>query len=461
MANTKRRAEYIDRNGNMFIPMNVEGNADSENFITTPKFLCIVGIIVMYVILVMYLGSANMSFLGYVIFLGGWTVISFYLLRFVVFEEKFYYRMYLELKDKEISTPALFWDIASIKDTEDGALVTYSDARIGVMVRVDRDTITGKEADFKELHYDAISDFYREVVNNRYSFVQMNVMEQAGKDPRLNNLNKLVNNSDNKNINKLMELEIGYIKNITRMSLYETDYFIIYTSDISKRDYIMNDVTDCMFKLLDGAYVGYTIMNSKEIVDFVKSQYGVNYFNATEASMDMFNRNATNTVAPFNITGIRWNNENNEEQELTAVEINKLKSQLDKVLNDVIPEEQFQVHKLLYRAPVKEKIGIDFDSLGEAKTLNNVSNRNRTVKPQAQLNKQQNNKTQSNVNSKPNQQQKPSLQKQNLQKQPNNSQQHSINNNQQMMNNMNRQNQNSNNTSGFNNTDDEDGFIDL
>jgi hypothetical protein len=346
------------------------------------------------------------------------------------------------------------------------------------MVKVDRDTITGKEAEFKEVHYDAISDFYREVVNNRYSFVQMNVMEQAGKDPRLNNLNKLVNNSDNKNINRLMELEIGYIKNITRMSLYETDYFIIYTTDISKRDYIMNDVTECMFKLLDGAYIGYTILNSKEIVDFVKSQYGVNYFNATEASMDMFNRNSMSTVAPFNITGIVWNNEDFEEQELNAVEINKMKIQLNKAVSEEITEDDIHIHDLVYRAPVKEKVGIDFDSLSKSKTLNQTQSHaklnKQTQKQNTQTVKQQNVTTQKQNQTQQNQKtqqttktQQSTLTKQSLQKQPQvTSSQHTIVKNSQPTPKANlekpvQKTSINNNASGFSNMDDEDGFIDL
>ena len=60
--------------------------------------------------------------------------------------------MYKQLKESEITTPAIFWDIASIKDTIDGAILTYSDAKIGILLRIERDTITGKPPEFKETH---------------------------------------------------------------------------------------------------------------------------------------------------------------------------------------------------------------------------------------------------------------------------------------------------------------------
>ena len=297
--------------------------------------------------------------------------------------------MYLELKDHEISSPALFWDIASIKDTDDGAIVTYSDARIGIMVKVERDTITGKTKEFRETHYDAISDFYREVATNRYSFVQMNIMEQAGKDPRLTELSKVVYKSDNDNICKLMEMQVGHIKNITRSSLYESDYFLFYTPDLSKVDTIIQDISECIFKLLDGAYISYKVLNSKDIVDFVKEEYGVNYFNSTDASLQMFDRASANVIAPFTVKGILWTD--GENQELTSKEINNLRSITSSVIRETKEQKDISLKSTLYRKNTKNKIGVDFSQLSEGHT----SNKRRAVaKPKA---------TNNTVNKAPNQ----------------------------------------------------------
>lgn len=369
MANTKRRAEYIDRDGNMFIPMNVEGGVWNEHFITTPKLICIVTIILSLFIIITYLGSIDGTLGSYIIYLGTWFYVSLQVLRFIVFEEKFYYKMYQELKEHEITTPAIFWDIASMKDTEDGAIITYSDARIGIMVKVERDTITGKNNEFKETHYDAISDFYRELATMRYSFVQMNIMEPAGKDPRLNELSKLVYKSDNDNICKLMEMQVGHIKNITRISLYESDYFLFYTHELSKIDNIINDISECIFKLLDGAYIGYTVLSSKDVVDFVKETYGVNYFNSTEASLSMFDRSSAVVYNPFEITGILWND--GEQQEFNAKEKNKLKTITSSIIRETQNQKEVSLKKTLYRKNTKNKIGVDFTQLSNI-TIDNT-----------------------------------------------------------------------------------------
>lgn len=363
MANTKRRQEYIDRNGNMFMPMNVEGGTWNENFITTPKMFTIIGIIVSLVLLIAYLNEEGFKPFAYILFISIWFLISSLLMRFIVFEEKFYYKMYKELSQHEISSPALFWNIASIKDTDEGAILTYADGKIGVIVKAERDTITGKNKDFKEIHYDALSDFYKELATNRFCFIQMNIMEQAGKDPRLNELSKVVNKSDNANIRKLMEMQVGHIKNITHKSLYESDYFLIYTNDLTRIDNLIGDVTECIFKLLDGAFIGYNILLSRDVVDLVKELYGVNYFNSTDASLQMFNRNSIANVVPFNIKGILW--DDSVDQELTNIEISKLRNTTNGVLTEKIKQKDVALKSMLYRVEEPPQIGIDLDSITE------------------------------------------------------------------------------------------------
>ena len=373
MANTERRKNYIDKSGNMFMPMNVEGGVWNEHFITTPKFICIVGIILSIIVIIIYLNSRDIpaSLFTYILWIAIWAVASSFILRFIVFEEKFYYRMYQELQKHEISSPAIFWDIASIKDTDDGAIITYSDARVGIIVRIDRDTITGKTSDFKEIHYDALSDFYREVATNRYCFVQMNIMEQAGKDPRLTELSKLINKSDNPNICKLMELEIGHIKNITHNSLYESDYFLFYTNDLSKVDSIIDDVSKCIFKLLDGAYAGYEILGNKEIVDIVKELYGVNYFNATEASLLMFDNSGAGGLKPFNISGIKWSD--GIIQDLNNSEISRIRVLTSCVIEGTKNVDNISLNDTFYKKN-KEKFGVSFDDLDNIGTSNMYNN---------------------------------------------------------------------------------------
>ncbi len=320
MANSKRL--YKDRDGNVFIPMNVEGGVWEENFLTSGKIAALVGMLVGDFVFAMWVGRLHAGWVLNSLLYIFMIFIDQLIIRFVVFEEKYYYRMYTKMKVNSISTPAVFWDIASMKDTEDGAILVYSDMKMGVIVRVERDTITGKPEDFKEAHFDAISDFYKEINLKRYKFIQMNIMEQAGKDPRLQTLDELTVKSDNKNIASLIEMQVGHIKNITRATLFESDYFLIYTDEISKSDVIVSDVIDCVYKLLDGAFIGFSILSSKEVLELFKEIYGVKYFDYTEATLNMFKNNGLSIGKSFNISEIHFNT--GEEEKVGSVEINRL-----------------------------------------------------------------------------------------------------------------------------------------
>lgn len=396
MANSKRREKYTDRNGNMLIPINVEGGQYNENFMTTPKLVSI-GVIVVALAYIIYRCShGNGGILSWVLWLTIWLIISSFITRFIIFEEKFYYRMYLDLKEHEITSPSIFWDIASIKETDEGAIITYSDAKIAIVVALDRDTITGKTEDFKERHYDAISDFYRDVITHKYSFIQCNIMEQAGKDPRLNELSKVVYKSDNSNICKLMEMQVGHIKNITHASLYESDYFLFYTNDLTKVDSIITDITESIFKILDGAYVSYRILNGKDIVDLFKDEQGVTYFNYTEASLLMYNNNKNAIGSPFNITGILWTD--GEEQKLNNNEINKLRSITSGVIKETLKLNDISIRKSIYRKEKKKKIGVDFNSLSETTVNSNNRNKGSIIQPNVKLSKTPNTNYSTNNN---------------------------------------------------------------
>lgn len=303
MANTKRR--IIDRSGNMFLPMNMEGNNYTDSFWQTPKL--IVGGQMMFILLAILLspvvGEYPIQQMLKLLFV--WAIVMFFVLRYVIFEERFNYKMYKQMQEYEISTPATFWDIVQIKNTPDGAIMTYRDGKTAVMLKVDRDTITGKPRDFKETHFDAISDFYNRLQNYKFSFVQMNVMEPAGNDPRLQELDKLVTKSDNPNIQKLIQLEVGYTKSITKRTLYESDIFLIYVKDRTRVDTIINDVEECVFELLSGAYIGYRIMGEDEILDFIKDQYGVSYFNRTQATLQLFSRMNSTLKPTFSVKKVQ------------------------------------------------------------------------------------------------------------------------------------------------------------
>lgn len=316
---------YTDKEGRIFYPMNVEGNSYHENFITTPKIFVMVAEVAWLVLMIVNItNNPTSNWTTWVINILVYLLVSQWVIRKFIFEEKYYYKMYKEFKKEKITTPAAFWYIASLKDTEDGCLITYVDGKIGYLIRLEKDTITGKPPEFMEEHFDGISDFYRELNKRQYKYIQSNIMEVAGKDERLKELDKMVYMSDNTNLQKLMQYQVGYIKNVARRALYETDYFLIYTTDLNRIDSMGSDIADCVSHLLDGAYISYSVLDSDEINEMVKEQNGVKYFNPTDATLKMFNREGARLASPFKITDIEYTD--GDMQEITNANRGKLLS---------------------------------------------------------------------------------------------------------------------------------------
>lgn len=394
MANTSRRIR--DKNNNQFLPMNVEGSGYNDKFMTTPKMVTIILILASLFLVITYLTSNYIRWTGWVILLAAWFVASLYALRYIVFEEKFYYRMYKEMQNKTVTTPATFWNIASVKDTEDGAILTYADAKVGIIVKVNRDTITGKPEGFEEVHYDAVSDFYRSVWNGKYNIVHMNLMEPAGNDPRLSELDKIAVNCENQNIKSLVQMQVGHIKIKASKSLYESDYYLIYTYNIDKVDYIVADVVESMLKLLDGAYIGYSILDKKELIELDKYQFGVRYFNMTDASLNIYKNESGAREVPFTIDGIVWTD--GYEQKLENTEKNKLRRITSDMINETAKQSDISLKKTIYVKKEKNNVGIDFEKLGSIPSSTPVRPRPMRKTNGLNINSQQNRKVIHNQN---------------------------------------------------------------
>ena len=322
MANTKRRLPNIE--GKMFIPYNIGGGGGDDHFISGGKLGLIAAVAVVNVLLLLneYDSAGIIKSILFTIFI---LLVDSIIIRLFVLDERYYYKAYKRLEDYKVTTPASFWDIASIHDTDGGAQLTYSDLKTAMMVRLERDTITGKAEEFREQHFDAISDFYKLLNLNGYSFVQINVMEQAGNDPRLKELDKLTIKSKNANISKLMELQVAYIKTITRATLYESEYFLIYTRDQEKARYMSSEINDILYKILDGAYVGFRIMEAQEIMEFVREMYGVKLFNPSEAMLKVFSRTNQNVGIPFEIHVIHHIDGTDEVKELMEERLQRMR----------------------------------------------------------------------------------------------------------------------------------------
>ena len=281
----------MNEQGRMFIPMNVEGGGYDENFFSTPKLITVGLLVLVLVILIATLASPEnrLSALGKVLAIVFYLFIASFVVRYVIFEERYYFKMYKKMLANQNPTTAVFWRIAAIRDTVRGGILRYSDGKYGAILKLERDSIIGKNSEFRESHFDALSDFYKELALRKLAFVQLNMMERADNDSRIPALDTLILNEPNANLKKVLQLELGYIKNRSRETLYETDYILVYTTKLERVDSLISDIQSCASILLDGAYSGFEILGQREIIDLHKEIFGIGYFNLSEASINTFN----------------------------------------------------------------------------------------------------------------------------------------------------------------------------
>lgn len=320
MANSSRLNK--NRGDQMFIPMNIDGGVYEPGFFNSFRIGMFIVTLVASIVLLIVTWDSFMTVLGKILCTLLILYIAQLIIRYIVLEEKYYYKMYKKMKEIEVTTPSVFWNIISIKETDEGAVLCYGDGKVGTIIRVDRDTIIGKNEEFIEMHYDAISDFYKELNNKGLSFVQANIMEHAGKDPRIKTLDDLVKKPDNKNMSKIIEAQVSFIKKITRATLFETEYFLIYVNGIKHGETIISDAIECIYKLLGGAYVSYSVLDTSEIVSLVKDEYGVKYFDMAEASNKIYKNMGANMGKTFELTGVRYTD--GEVEEITKEGTNRL-----------------------------------------------------------------------------------------------------------------------------------------
>ena len=322
----KERLEY-DNQGKILMPTNIDGNFGVETtWFTTEKT---VGSILMALGTFVTLLWLSSIFAGWVFHALVYTALilgNVFFIRYVILQEKYYFRLYTRLKQVEITTPAIWWNISSVEERNDMAILTYVDLKIGIVIRLERESIVGRGAEFKEDYYNALSELYKGLNMSGYEFVQMNIMERGINDTRLEQLENLIAKQDNENVKKLIEYQISHIKNLTRASLYEIDYLLVYTRDVHGKNKLIDNIGDILHNIIGMGFNGYKILNNVEIAQLVRDEYYVSYFKHTEATNHVFSMN--NKVSINKIFSI---------VEIKTIEDNKIK--IDRNIEKAIIKE--------------------------------------------------------------------------------------------------------------------------
>lgn len=276
MANTNRRLP--DRDNKMFIPTSIDRNTGAEESKFSGGQIVALGALLVcdvLTVLIMLGSTFNSKFnaIVWVLFI----IVNLIIIDRLVIGSNKYKKLLDEIDEYNGVVPSKLWDISNIDNHTDGSIVEFTDGRIGVYVKLDRDTLIGHSSEFKEEFYDNISDVYRELNEHNYKYVVMNIMSNAGKDKRIDELDKVVDSASRENaaLGELIQMQVEHIKKITENNLYEEEIMFISTENKVDRDNFLDDVIMILSKLIDTGYSGFTIMKEADIKEFAKYEFGV------------------------------------------------------------------------------------------------------------------------------------------------------------------------------------------
>lgn len=306
MANTDRRMP--DMQDKMFFPKSIDGGASDDSFFGGFKLTIVLVILIGNILNILYcIDSFTMSIMSKIITIIIWLFISQLIIRYFILNERYFYGLYVRMKNSKVLKPSAFWGIVAFEDNIDGCVVTFQDLKVGVYVKLHRDSITGRQLDIKEVHYDAISDFYAKINKYGLGIKKLDLMEPVGNDPRLMELDKLVGNcGDNQNLKELVSIQVAYTKYLTRVNMYESEYVLIHSINYNERGQkLIQYAEEALQELMNGCYSGYTILDRNDIEELVKENYGVKLFDSNKATIDLFKRNG-NYKKAFKIVAVGY-----------------------------------------------------------------------------------------------------------------------------------------------------------
>ena len=378
--NSQRRRR--DASGRTFMPKNMDIGDRQDSFMSTPKLFMLVGIFLIFVVWFLWAGTIGLSKFGYMVTGVPVLFIVQLIVRYGIFQEKYYYKIWQ--RDKQLGNPtaSAFWNVASIRTSSLGDVLVFADLKIGCVLELEKDTIIGRASDNQEKHYDAWSEFYKALNLKDYSFVQLNIMEPAGKDVRLQELSDIAVSSPNAGVQMVLEASVGYMKEISRATLNERDYILVYTKKTSKMDTIVEDAIEFGSKLLEGSYAAVKVLSSKEAFNVMRDLWNVNVFNGIEAQMDVYRHAGYKIEEPLKVVTIFKDNFNTQ-IELDKKATDRLKKASKLLDNSRISVAEWDIGEILegkYDAIDLDTV-LDVTYSGDVEeTVQKVNERNRKIK---------------------------------------------------------------------------------
>lgn len=280
------------------------------------RFITGISVFLVTIFLVVLIMASDSS----VIFKIFWSVVlilvSFFGVRFFVAQEGFFRETYVAQKETDYALdPEVFWGIYDVESNYPH-FVSYRNGRIGLFVLLERDAVVGKEAKEEFNHYTAHGDALKILGNADISVAILDIVEEVGKDARLDANLDALQNCSNPDIKQV--LTDVFLNLREQMSLEYTTQEVFVFTYAGNQESFWDSVNKFISKITEGNYKSYKILNQNQIRELVSTIYNLNDFSVNEAMTKVFSSSEEKIVVPLRLLdgsgGMEVLNESSQER---------------------------------------------------------------------------------------------------------------------------------------------------
>lgn len=241
--------------------------------------------------------SLAMKILGVIAVLYG----GLWVTRFIIMDEMTY-SINLEtqkLLDYVVPTTSI-WQVFSV-DYDYPYTVYFRNGYKGVFIRMEKDVTTGKSADDRYYHYQAISNAYNIAHSNNMNIIHIDYMDSVGNDKRLVDVKRSLVNVENPYMQDVMSSIYDHLQYEMNMSYASFDVYLFLSKD--KQDNLFRNINTVASAMLGANFITYKTLNRNDIATICKALFGMKNFSVVDACEALLASSSHSGIIAISHTG--------------------------------------------------------------------------------------------------------------------------------------------------------------
>lgn len=284
----------------IFLPVTFDYRGGRSQNVKNTVIATLIVVAITILLVVLFCINANMELWRKIVSIIIVSLVSSFILRFVIFDEWYYSDMFenLLLTDYEIDTTNV-WQIFDI-DTTQPYTAYFRNGYKGIFIRMERGPISGKANTAMYQHYELIANAYNKAHSLNMNIRHIDYMANVGDDERLD---AMYDDLDNVSNPDMQEMLIDIYDNLKEeMSRNYTSYDVyLFLSRGRTSDFIYN-TQRCVNAMIGGNFITYSALNRDEITKICKDLFNLKTFSSLEASARAMGETTDRVVVPISIT---------------------------------------------------------------------------------------------------------------------------------------------------------------